>query len=302
MQIRLWVERCGGLTAPLLYSFIVGLLFVVSAIAKACDAAAFAETIARYGFPRFYFLSPFIILIEFLLGCLLILRIQLRYTIPLAFGMVLFFTIMYSYALIFEGNTDCGCFGQFQALNSSPLFFYIRNVLLLILLFLAYLKREKYGNFSPGFHALAPVLAGAGVLAFFVGYTYQKPVSYKTTHMALHDSVLGEFVETSPDSTYLVFAFSYVCPHCLNSIGNLKECARFPIADKVIGLALGDSVMENRFFRKIFEPNFVIHNHKNELLRLTDKFPRTYYIRHDSIVLQISGELPCPFIVSAYLD
>ncbi|MDE6307641.1 MAG: hypothetical protein K2L79_02370 [Bacteroidales bacterium] len=284
------------------YSFLVGLLFVVSAIAKACDAAAFAETIVRYGFPRFSFLAPFIIIIEFLLGGLLILRTELRYTIPLAFGIVLFFTIMYSYALIFEGNTDCGCFGPWQALNASPLFLYIRNAVLLILLFFAYLKREKYGDFTPGFRVLAPVLVGAGVLAFFVGYTYQEPVSYKTTRMALHDSVLSEFVETSPDSTYLVFAFSYTCPHCLNSIGNLKECARFPVADKVIGLALGDSVMENRFFRKIFEPNFIIHNHKKELLRLTEKFPRTYYIRHDSIVLQMSGELPCPFIFSAHLD
>lgn len=279
----------------------VGLLFVFSAIAKACDAAALAETIVRYGFPRFSFLAPFIIVAEFLLGCLLMLRVKLRYTAPLAFAMVLFFTFVYSYALIFEGQKDCGCFGKFQVLNTRPLFFYIRNALLLILLIFAYLKRERYGSFSSGFRGLALVLAGAGVLSFFVGYTYQEPVSYKTTRIALQDSVLSEFVETSPDSTYLVFAFSYVCPHCLNSIGNLKECARFPIADKVIGLALGDSVMENRFFRKVFEPNFVIHNHRNELLRLTDKFPRAYYIRHDSIVLQVAGELPCPFMLSAYL-
>ena len=284
------------------YSFFVGLLFVVSALAKAFDAAAFAETIVRYGFPRFSFLSPFIIITEFLLGCFLMLRFKLRYTAPLAFFMVLFFTLMYSYALLFKGNEDCGCFGKFQALNTSPLFLYIRNALLLTLLLFAYLKRERYGSFSSGFYGLALVLVGAGVLSYFVGYTYQEPVSYKTARISLHDSVLGEFVETSPDSTYLVFAFSYVCPHCLNSIGNLKECARFPIADKVIGLALGDSVMENRFFRKVFEPNFVIHNHRNELLRLTDKFPRTYYIRHDSIVLQVAGELPCPFILSSYLD
>ncbi len=286
------------------YSFLVGLLFVVSALAKACDAAAFAETIVRYGFPRFSFLSPLIIVVEFLLGCLLIFRVKLRYTVPLAFGMVLFFTLMYSYAQVFKGIEDCGCFGKFQALNTNPLLLYIRNAVLLLLLLLAYLKRKKYESLSPEIRrlVLVPVLVGAGVLSFFVGYTYQEPDSYKTTRIALQDSVLSEFVETSPDSTYLVFAFSYVCPHCLNSIGNLKECARFPIADRVIGLALGDSVMENRFFRKVFEPNFEIHNHKNELLRLTEKFPRAYYIRHDSIVLQISGELPCPFILSAYLD
>lgn len=284
------------------YSFIVGLLFVVSAIAKACDAAAFAETIVQYGFPRFSFLSPLIIMAEFLIGCLLMLRVELRCTVPLASAMVFFFTIMYTYALVFEGIEDCGCFGRFHALDTRPLFLYIRNAVLLILLFFAYLKRENYGSFSPGLHVFAVVFAGAGVLAFFEGYTYQEPVSYKTTPLALRGSVLDEFVETSPDSTYLVFAFSYACPHCLNSIGNLKECVRFPIADRVIGLALGDSVMENRFFRKVFEPNFVIHNHRNELLRLTEKFPRAYYIRHDSIVLQVSGELPCPFILSAYLD
>jgi hypothetical protein len=66
--------------------------------------------------------------------------------------------------------------------------------------------------------------------------------------------------------------------------------------DKVIGLALEDLAAENEF-RKFFNPKFTIKNyHPKELFRLTQSFPQVYYIKNDSIVLKLSGELPSAYV------
>jgi hypothetical protein len=90
--------------------------------------------------------------------------------------------------------------------------------------------------------------------------------------------------------------FSYTCPHCLNSIANLKEYESSGVVDKVIGLAWGDSVVGNKFNER-FNPNFSVENISMEKLsHLTTKFPTAYYIRNDSIVMEVSGELPCAYL------
>jgi hypothetical protein len=94
----------------------------------------------------------------------------------------------------------------------------------------------------------------------------------------------------------MVFAFTYNCPHCLNSIENLKQYESVGIVDKVIGLVLEDSIAEQAF-RENFKPTFLVKNyHPKTLFLLTNSFPQTYYIRNDSIVMKFLGELPCAYV------
>jgi len=114
-----------------------------------------------------------------------------------------------------------------------------------------------------------------------------------TTHEKPHAS---RGYTTSQDSTYLVFVFTYICPHCLNSIENLKQYEPAGIVDKVIGIALENSVAEKQF-REVFKPEFQIKNYSSTILfHLTNTFPQTYYIKNDSIILVLSGELPCSYV------
>jgi hypothetical protein len=84
----------------------------------------------------------------------------------------------------------------------------------------------------------------------------------------------------------------------MNSIENLKQYEPFGVVDKVIGLALEDSVAEQNF-RKIFQPNFIIQNYSSrELFCLTNSFPTTYFIKNGSIITKFSGELPCAYVFS----
>ena len=110
----------------------------------------------------------------------------------------------------------------------------------------------------------------------------------------LAKSPLASFVICHPDSTYLVFAFSYSCPYCQNSIGNVNQYTEMHAVDRVIGLALDDSVAETRFDR-LFDVNFEIRNISQiEMLRLSATLPITYMIRHDTIISQYSGMVVSP--------
>jgi proteasome assembly chaperone (PAC2) family protein len=88
----------------------------------------------------------------------------------------------------------------------------------------------------------------------------------------------------------------------MNSVENLKQYESLGVVDKVIGLALADSIVGEKFV-EIFKPNFPIQNYvKKELLRLTNSFPSAYYIKNDSIVMEFSGELPCAYVLRAIVN
>jgi len=280
-----------------IYSLISGLLFLISSTAKAIDISVFSKVIIQYGFENLQFLSPLIILTEVSVGFLLIFQIWQKWSAFFGAALVVCFTMIYAYGVVFKGIEDCGCFGTITMLNTSPSVTFIRNAILLYLLLSVWIKGENKNHFNQWI-ALT-VLIFMSLIAFMSGYTYPKigKMMKSKEHIAqtIENAVLKDFITTSKDSTYLVFVFTYNCPHCLNSIANLKEYERSGIVDKVIGLALGDSVIEKKF-TEIFQPNFTIKNYSKELLRLTNSFPTTYYVRNDSIVMEISGELPCIYL------
>ena len=115
--------------------------------------------------------------------------------------------------------------------------------------------------------------------------------------IALAESPLSEYVSVHPDSTYLVFAFSYNCPYCQNSIGNVNQYVPMGMADRVIGLAVEDPVARNRFDR-LFDMNFSIQEISMfQMYRLTTVLPATFYIRHDSVISQYNGMVLSPALL-----
>ncbi len=73
------------------------------------------------------------------------------------------------------------------------------------------------------------------------------------------------------------------------------------MADRVMGLALGDS-SQYQSFVEAFNPGFTIRNHSEELFQLTDSYPKAYYIKNDTILVELSGELPCALVLKRYLE
>jgi uncharacterized membrane protein YphA (DoxX/SURF4 family) len=281
------------------YSTVSGLIFLISGVAKALDAAAFANVILQYGFESVQFLAPIIILAEIFIGLMLVFQIYLK---PVALAgalLVVFFTIMYLYGIAFRGVNDCGCFGKITALNTSPVFTFVRNAVLLYMLIVLWQKGENTGAVHSGI--AGAILLVMCLIAFISGYTYRRSVksmiAKRYVPEAIQNTALKDFISTSKDSTYWLFAFSYTCPHCLNSIENLKRYEQLGVVDQVIGLAMTDSVAEQKF-NEIFQVNFQIQNVKpSKLFRLTNEFPHSYIIRNDSVIAELSGELPCAYLI-----
>ncbi|MDR1592176.1 MAG: DoxX family protein [Prevotellaceae bacterium] len=281
-----------------IYTFITGILFLITGIAKSLNVSAFSDLITQYGFDRLSFLAPFIVLAEVFFGLLLIFNLGLKHTAVACMFLTALFTLIYFYGFAFNGIEDCGCFGEITVLNTSFVFTFIRNAVLIYLLIVVWRNSEnswKMNKWIAGF-----VLAVMCMVAFISGYTYRSASKIQNTGKyatsTVDNTILKEFVSTSGDSTYLVFVFTYFCPHCMNSIENLKQYESLDIVDKVIGIALEDTIAERKF-REIFKPEFVIKNYPAKILfRLTNSFPVAYYIKHNSIVAEISGELPCGYI------
>lgn len=285
-----------------LHSLISGTVFLVSGIVKSIDISNFSGLIAsQYGFNNLQYLALPIVLLEVLLGLSLVFQIYLRRVALLGIVFLTIFTLVYLYGLVFEGIEDCGCFGNISVLNTSPPFTIVRNIVLVYLLVVV-LKDKDSGNIlAINKWNIWVILAIMCITAFMSGYSFRYPnkgssKSDRFVADALENTPLKNFIATSKDSTYLVFAFTYRCPHCMNSIENLKQYESLDEVDKVIGLALADSIAEP-LFKENFKPDFLIMNYSSNILfELTNTFPKAYYIKNDSVLMEFSGELPCSYI------
>lgn len=281
------------------YSLISGVIFLISGIAKSLDIFEFQNTIVAYGYSDLHFFAPFIVMIEVLIGLLLIFHIQLKHTALIAALLTTIFTLVFIYGLIFKGIENCGCFGGITFLNSSPTFTIIRNVTLIYLLISVW--RKASNEVKIGIWILALILISSCAIGFISGYHYRKVVQNKNIKLhinrAIRDSALKDFITISKDSTYMIFVFTYSCFHCMNSIENLKQYESSGFVDKVIALALEDSINKH-FFLDFFKPNFSIKDYPSkDIFRLTRTFPLSFLVKNDSIIAELSGELPSSYIL-----
>ena len=76
---------------------LLGLVFLVSAYAKAWDAEAFADMLLQYGPQWFSIGAPIIILIEAILGMALLLRINPKWNAICADAFLIVVSIIFSY-------------------------------------------------------------------------------------------------------------------------------------------------------------------------------------------------------------
>lgn len=280
--------------------FIVGTIFLFSGFAKAADTAAFADLLGQYGASWIGFVAPMVVLVEVLLGLLLVFRVQVRRTAVCTVVFLGGVTLVYTYGLLFHGVTDCGCFGQAAVLNHSPKLTYGRNLLLSVLsLWLVWKGESRPLSFS----VVVYVAMVAAVACFMTGFSFRRASVLKQTrqkeaptHM-LADTPLADYVRMSQDSTCLVFAFSYSCPYCLNSVNHISLYEEMGIVDRVIGLAVQDSVAET-FFYRYFSPSFAIRNLPiEEMQRFTRTFPTAFFLHGDTIVNVVEGLMPHPVLL-----
>ena len=263
------------------------------------DTSTFANLMGQYGAAWFGYCAPLLILIETILGILLIFNIYPHYIAIISSIFIIFVSAIFLYGMLCRGITNCGCFGPLTLLNSRPWLTFTRNAILLSMLIPSALKAQH------GSALTMPIRVCMGitgiVIMFMCGFSFRGANCLKKPHhfqpIALSESVLTNYVTCNQDSTYLIFAFSYSCPFCQNSIGNVNQYQQIGYVDKVIGLSVEDSVARCRFER-LFDTNFEIKELSQiAMYHLTTILPTTYFIRHDSIISQYSGMVISPALL-----
>ena len=289
---------------------LLGVVFLVSGVGKSLVAYEFSQILTQYGFDFLQYLAPVIIIFEIALGLMLFFGIRQKQVSLLALGFVAGLTLIFLYGHLFVNITDCGCFGHFKFLNTSPFFTYLRNVVLISALLYIFLNTDGSRQTADQSEMLI-MLGILCAVCFTVGYTYAEPNNEATHYITkgkhvnveVENTVLGEFLTPSKDSTYLVFVFSYACPHCYNSIENLKQYERMGVVDKVLALTFPADSATMSTFNNLFEPNFEIVNHSpKQLFRLTNRFPVSYYIEDNKIRMEVRGLLPCGYLFQQQLN
>lgn len=283
-----------------IFRIVVGIVFLISSLLKAVDTAAFANLLSQYGTEWLGIGAPFIILIETILGMMLIFDCYPKQTAWATIIFLVMVSFIYLYGVTYCGISDCGCFGPLKWLNSKPWITFTRNSILLSMLISSLIVSSEESK-TLTFPALIFMAIIAVAVMFMCGFSIHGAKFLQRNKIfqpyALADSPLANYVTCQEDSVYMVFAFSFTCPYCQNSIGNVNQYEAMGYVDKVIGIVVEDSVASARFNR-LFEINFQIQEISElSMMRLTKTLPTTFFIRHDSIIQQYSGMVVSPALL-----
>lgn len=287
---------------------LVGVLFLFSSVGKLADTEAFGQLIVSYGFPWTSFLAPAIAVLEMAVGLALVLDLYPRISVPVTMGVLLVFTGAFFYGNVVHGIEDCGCFGNLDVANMPAWATYVRNVLLLLLLIIGWEpavdNRPETSGWSITIWAL-----GVAVALFFSGYTFELPQFYKERINMKHplldieveDTPLPQFIQTSPDSTYAVYVFSYSCVSCINSLPAILEYQDPAICDKVIGLAVNED--KDNAIHSYYNITFPVISVGNSLSHFTHTVPTLLFIEDNRIKFVVEGGAPSSWwFRKAYLE
>jgi uncharacterized membrane protein YphA (DoxX/SURF4 family) len=296
-----------------IFALLVGAVFCLLGIGKTINVNDFAQSFSQYGLWWGDFLAPPLVWTEVAVGLLLVFRYRLRQVSLAAITLLVAVTAVFLYGYLFREVKNCGCFGALTLFDLPPVATFVRNAVLLALLFYVWKhsSRAPLTALSPKVKIANLIMAVVMFTVFFLsGYTYRQGLHFGRSYAmrtytgkAVGDTPLRGLITTSKDTSYLVFAFSYGCPHCYNSIANLKEYESSGSVDKVIALSYVTDSTQMQWFHNVFYPQFEIkHYPPQELFALTSSFPVSYYITGDIVRMKIRGELPCSYVFRCSLE
>lgn len=280
---------------------VVGLIFLVSAFAKAWGGNAFANLVTQYGANWLSVGVPFLIATETGLAAMLLLRIRTK-TVSLCSAIFVFcISLVYLYGVVVKGITDCGCFGSLHALNMRPIATFIRNIILIALCLLGFFwgNNQKSCVWWKVGTMIVLIASSMFICGLDMSKGFQLPQFaslQRKANLKVEDSTLGEILPLSPDSSYAVYLFSYSCVFCQNSFANVEQYQRIQEVDKVYGVAIDNPEKEERF-RNLYQPTIPVYNIPEDTMqRLVGELPVLLLIKNGEIVHKEVGSVLSPFL------
>ena len=165
----------------------VGILFIISGLIKLNDPLGFSYKLVEYfSEPVFNvpFFTPFalaiglfLVILEVVLGVMLLLGYQTKFTLWSLLLLVIVFTFLTFYSAFFDVVKDCGCFGD--ALKLKPWETFSKDIVLLVFI-LVLLFNQKFIQPLFTVNVQRTLVAGALFLCCFMGY-------WVLNHLPLYD-------------------------------------------------------------------------------------------------------------------
>lgn len=283
-------------------STLLGLTFIVSAFAKAWDAEVFADMLLQYGPQWFSIGAPIIIFIESVLGMALLLRILPRWSAVCADCFLIIVSLIFAYGILVKDIDDCGCFGIFSRISTSkPWMTFVRNALFIGISAPVILDPSPKAQGS--WIKVIAMIFMVGLSCFVCGLSMNK--SYRlpklsssklTNNRNTMMDKLTDVYHFESESSYVVYLFSFTCPHCQNSFANVQQFQQFNVVDKVIGISILNQEAMERFYR-IYHPEIeIITISKEEMQEITNQLPIVLLIKGNAIVKTEIGRVTSPGI------
>lgn len=283
---------------------LLGLMFLVSAFAKAWDGEAFADMLLQYGPAWFSVGAPVMIALESLLGTALLLRFKPGWSACAGDVFLIVVSAIFAYGVLAKGIQDCGCFGALSRMfTGKPWMTFARNAVFIGISVPAILDKPGAEKQKHTGAKLAAGMAVAAVACFLCGLSMRKSFELPKHLFADEDNSraktmekLNEVYPFDTDSTYVVYLFSFSCAHCQNSFANVQQYQQLRLVDKVLGIAIDNAEAQERFYR-IYQPSIEIITVPNEeMSRITGQLPVCILIREGEIKQVESGFVTSPGI------
>lgn len=282
-----------------LIPILVGILLLSSGAGKVVDTESFRKLIEDYGLSYFSIFAPMIVIIEITLGLMLLLSVNIKKAALIAFLMLVIFTIAFGYGYLFKGIEDCGCFGKIKVLKMPPLVTFLRNILLLVLTFWVW-KKYPVQQATVVKWKLYSIFILIAFSSYVSGLTYQSDIKNIYQHnpylnSPVKNTLLSNYVKTSPDSTYIVYVFTFGCTHCWDGFENAKFYKESGMVNSVIGLGNGTKEQHD-FVLNYLHPTFPVTVVQiDTLLNMVTEFPTAYYIKNDSVKFVMEKDIFSPY-------
>lgn len=206
---------------------LLGYVFIYSGYTKLYPIEPFEYTFVDIGIVNWQlapFVARFMIGLEFLIGVLLILHINLKqFTYKLGIGVLVFFSLYLLLLISFSGNKgNCGCFGTHIIM--TPFQALIKNVIMLALFILLYkfhdglvLKnKQRYFLLIPLLASFSmPFILNPVALDYSEAYLNKPENNFKLELDSLYSSAkLNVPPHTLSQGKHIIAFMSLTCPHC----------------------------------------------------------------------------------------
>ncbi len=280
-------------------SVVLGLLFLVSAFAKAWNADVFGQLLLQYGPRWFGVLAPIIIFCEVVLGMCLLLRVRPKQAAIAADVFLVTVSAVFAYGVFAKGIHDCGCFGALDSFyDHKPWMTFVRNAVLMVLtLPILFTKQEKEEHLPQKLIAMilvSSVVCFVSGIAMHSSFRLPRLLSSEREDTEEMMAKLDRIYPFSADSSYIVYLFSFTCPYCQTNYANVAQYQQFGLADKVLGIAEENEEAQARFER-IYRPQIAILTIPHDTMsQITHRLPVLLHIEGGEIQDIESGIILSP--------